>query len=186
MKAGGRPPGLPPGLAGGDDAPGRDAAGAGPGAEDEARFAGLLRMPAAGAAVLAGMGVGPARPAADEAAAAARLVEAVAERLLVSDEGAGGGGGGPAVRLLAKDVGLPGLEVVVRREAGGLVVELLAEHPADLALLRGGATELAQRLEARFGTRAEIRVRRHGPGPGPGPEPGLEPGSRRRTGDVEG
>lgn len=177
MKAGGRPPGLSPGLAGGDGTPERDAAGAGPDAEDEAaRFAGLLRTPAAGAAVLAGMGVGPARPAADEATAAARLVEAVAERLLVSDEGAGGGG--PAVRVLAKDVGLPGLEVVVRREAGGLVVELLAEHPADLALLRGGAAELAERLEARFGTRAEIRVRRHGPGPGPesGPEPESRPG----------
>lgn len=170
MKAGGGwSPGLAPGL-GGEQTPERDPAGAEGGQDSEeaaataARFAAMLRpSQPPGAAVLAGMG-GTPPPAASPAA---RLVEELAQRLLVSEDAGSGtvGGAGQAVRALASaDVGVPGLEVVVRREpGGGLVVELLAEHPADLALLRGGAAELAGRLEARFGGRAEVRVARRGP-----------------------
>lgn len=126
-----------------------------PDSEEVERFAALMRVPAPGSAVLAGLGGSPP----PTASPAAQLVEELAERLLVGE----GDGGGDSVRVLAKDVGIPGLEVIVRREAGGLVVELLADHPADLALLRNGAGELAARLESRFGTRAEVRVQRRGP-----------------------
>ncbi len=150
MKTGGRLSGMPLGTDAGS--PERDPSQA-PDSEEVQRFAALLRVPAPGAAVLAGLGGSP--PAASPAA---HLVEQLAERLLVGE----GDQGGDTVRVLAKDVGIPGLEVVVRREAGGLAVELLADHPADLSLLRGGAGELAARLEARFGTRADIRILRRG------------------------
>jgi hypothetical protein len=153
MKTDGKLAGLPLGT----DA-GTTEGGLKQGADDEdvQRFASLMRVPASGAAVLAGL-AGNAPPSASPAAL---LVEELAERLLVGE----GSEGGDSVRVLAKDVSIPGLEVEVRREAGGLVVELMADHPADLTLLRGGAAELAARLEARFGTRAEVRVRRRGPG----------------------
>lgn len=124
--------------------------GADPGREEAERFASLMRAQAPGAAMLAGM----SSAAAPEPTAAARLVETLAERVLVGDEQGG------SVRVLARDVGVPGLEVAVRREAGGLVVELMADHPADLAMLRSGAAELMGRLESRFGMRAEVRIKR--------------------------
>ncbi len=151
MKTGGRLSGMPLGTDAGG--PERDLSQT-PDDEEVQRFAALLRVPAPGAAVLAGLGGSPP----PTASLAAHLVEQLAERLLVGE----GDQGGDTVRVLAKDVGIPGLEVVVRREAGGLVVELLADHPADLSLLRGGAGELAARLEARFGTRADIRILRRG------------------------
>lgn len=139
-----------------------EGAQAGPGQEEAERFAGLLRSAPPGETVLAGLKATAPPP---EAGPAAAVVGELAERLLVSDEAGPG-----SVRVVAKEVGIPGLEVAVRREGGRLRVELLADLAPDLALLRGHAGELARHLEARFGVPAEIAVRRREPGwPGEAP-----------------
>src|SRR5262249_18454578 len=102
-----------------------------------------------GDAMLRGMG---AVPRGDDAArggmseTAARLVDEIASRVLVSQAGA------PSeIRIAVKDSVFPGLEIRVAQTPSGLVVELLAASSADVAVLRAEAGRLLERLKQRTG-----------------------------------
>jgi hypothetical protein len=123
----------------------------------ESLLAGDRPAPASspGDAMLRQMGVVPGgqrRPP----PSAARLLEELAGRLLVTDPSQGQGA---EVRVALKDEVFPGLEIRIREEGGRLVVELASPSSTDLALLRADAPAFARKLGQKLGREVEIRLK---------------------------
>lgn len=134
------------------------------------------------------LGIGPAdailrglapAPAGEPAAGLGPLVDAVAERVLVSDARFDAR---QEVRIKVKDSVFPGLEVRLRNEDGRLVVELVAAQSGDIALLRREAVGLLRTLRERLGREVELRFSVESPsgepaeaGPDDGPDDAPPP-----------
>jgi hypothetical protein len=181
VKADRQPGGLGTGLGLGTDAQpgqehGRKPSGE-PNDEATARFERLLAgeaeeprlrsraPPPAGPAApaWAGPAAAPARPAAAPAPAGeglGRLVEEVAERVLVSDTRFDARG---EVRIKVKDSVFPGLEVRLRQVDGRVEVELVATQAGDLLVLRQEARRLLQGLRERLRREVDLCLKVEGP-----------------------
>jgi hypothetical protein len=169
-----QPGGLGTGLGLGTDAqPGQDhgqKSGGEPGDELTARFERLLAgeadeprlrfpvPPTAGPAApaWAGRAAGPAGTAAGPPGSGLdRLVEEVAERMLVSDPRFDARG---EVRIKVKDSVFPGLEVRLQQIDGKLQVEMVVAQAGDLVVLQREAPRLLQGLRERLGREVALRL----------------------------
>ncbi|THF57266.1 hypothetical protein [Pseudothauera rhizosphaerae] len=94
----------------------------------------------------------PAAPAAPLPRAAAEVVGAVAERILVSADG------GQEIRVLIRNEVLPGVEVRIVQEQGRWVMDFAVGNAGSLALLQGAGARLAAELSRRLRREVEVRV----------------------------
>jgi hypothetical protein len=114
-----------------------------------------------GGPMWAGPAAGPAGPAgAPPGDGLGRLVEEVAERVLVSDTRFDSRG---EVRIKVKDSVFPGLEVRLRQVDGRLEVELVATQAGDRMVLRQEALRLLQGLRERLRREVDLRLTVEGP-----------------------
>lgn len=83
-----------------------------------------------------------------------QIVQAVADRVMVSE----GGDGAQEVRIHLKDSVLPGVEVRVRQEQGRMVVEFVSQNADSTRFLDAQRGALGAMLEGRLKTDVEVRV----------------------------
>lgn len=83
-----------------------------------------------------------------------RIVDAVADRILVRDDP----DAGSEVRIQLKESLLPGVEVRIRHDGGRLTVEFVSTNADSTRFLDGQRGGLASLLEARLKSDVEVRV----------------------------
>jgi type III secretion system needle length determinant len=108
-----------------------------------------------GDAVLRGLFGGAPTPPPEPPAAAGRLLQEIAQRVLVSEPG---GGAGREIRIAVKEDVFPGLEIRIAEEGGRLRIQLVALPGADLALLQGQIASLAEHLGRRLKRDLEVEL----------------------------
>lgn len=128
----------------GDQGQGQDADAPLPGPFD------LLRPGGMAGGRLAGADAGASSRTAD----LQQVVQAVAERVLVSD----GSDGRQEVRIQLKESVLPGVEVRIRQEGGRTVVDFVSQNADSTRFLDGQRGALGSLLEGRLKTDVEVRV----------------------------